>query len=248
MFSKPRYIQNSFNVVFPRQRTIRRIANDFEDRLRGRYFQPQIISIPDELDPEFPRMIFGSEHGFSQIIVSQVSFVLNVTYSPDWQTDISKGKEYLNERIAILFSLLDLLDEARPFFCGLSTKIHLASTEDDKAILTQIAKTFFKNKDVKNISEIQFKRTEVVSDRFFSNITINNYRTWKIDGGQQGILSLSSKEASERGIEIVGDFNDRYNFNEDKKYRSEMDVAKKVIDGGLREVKKVADMLGGESA
>lgn len=248
MFSKPRYIQNSFNVVFPRQRTIRRIANDFEDRLRERYFQPQIISIPDELDPEFPRMIFGSEHGFSQIIVSQVSFVLNVTYSPDWQTDISKGKEYLNERIAILFSLLDLLDEAKPFFCGLSTKIHLASTEDDKAILTQIAKTFFKNKDVKNISEIQFKRTEVVSDRFFSNITINNYRTWKIDGGQQGILSLSSKEASERGIEIVGDFNDRYNFNEDKKYRSEMDVAKKVIDGGLREVKKVADMLGGESA
>ena len=59
---------------------------------------------------------------------------------------------------------------------------------------------------------------------------------------------MSTKEASERGIEIVGDFNDRYNFNEDKKYRSKMDVAKKIIDGGLREVKKVADMLGGESA
>lgn len=247
MFSELRYIQNSFNVVFTRQPTIRRKANEFEDKLKGRYFQPQIISVPDELDPEVPRMIFGSEHGFSQIIVSQVSFVLNVTYSPDWQINISEGKKYLNERISILFDLISLLKEIRPFFSGLSTKVHIASTKDDETIVKQIAEIFLKEEDIKNIHDLQFKRTEVMSNRFFSNITINNYRTWKIDSGQQEILSLSSKDASERGIEIVADFNDRYSFNENKEYRSNTDVAKEIIDGGLSEIKKFADMIGGVS-
>lgn len=247
MLSEPRYIQNSFNVVFPRQATIRRRANEFEDKLKGRYFQPQIVSVPDELDPEVPRMIFGSEHGFSQIMVSQVSFVLNVVYSPDWQTDISKGKTYLTERVSILFDLLDLLGKASPYFCGLSTKVHMASTKDDKAVLKQIAEIFLKNEDIKNIHDVQFKRTEVISNRFFSNVTINNYRTWKIDGGQ-GILSLHTKDANERGIEVVGDFNDRHSFNEDKDYKSTEDVAHKIIDGGLREVKKIIAIIGGESS
>lgn len=246
MFGKPKYIQNSFNVVFPRQTTIRRKANKFEDMLKGQYVQPQIISVPDELDPEIPRMIFGSEHGFSQIIVSQVSIVLNVTYSPDWQIDILKGKKYLNERTSILFRLLDLLDEANPFFCGFSTKVHIPSNKDDKAILKQISRIFLKNEDVKNLHDILLKRTEVVSNRFFSNITVNNFRTWKIDNAQQGILRLSSKEASEKGIELIGDFNDRYSFNEDKEYRTVMGIAQKIIDDGLHEIEKVIDTIGGE--
>jgi len=82
MFDKAKYIQNGFNISFSRQPEIRRRANDFEDRLKGLYFQPHIVPVPDDLDPEVPRMLFGSEHGFSQIIVSQISLVLNVTYSP----------------------------------------------------------------------------------------------------------------------------------------------------------------------
>lgn len=246
MFSKPKYIQNSFNIVFSRQPTIRREANEFEDRLKGRYFQPQIISVPDELDPEIPRMIFGSEHGFSQIIVSQVSIALNVNYSPDWQIDISKGKEYLNERTSTLFNLLDLLDGASPFFCGLTTKVHISSDKDDKAILKQISRIFLKNEDVRNLHDLSFKRTEVVANRFFSNMTVNNFRTWKIGNLQQGIRSLSPKEASERGMELIGDFNDRYSFNEDKKYRTTMNIAQKIIDGGLHEIEKVIDNVGGK--
>src|SRR5215213_5074766 len=109
MFQAARYIQNSFSIIFPRVHDIRRRANAFEDLLRGEYGQPQIISVPDEFAPEVPRIIFESEHRYSQIVISQVSIALNVTYSVDYQIDATKRNPYLVERINSLFALLDLL-------------------------------------------------------------------------------------------------------------------------------------------
>lgn len=245
MFDKPRFIQNSFNIVFPRQSAIRRKANDFEDKLKGLYFQPQIVSVPDELDPEIPRIIFGSEHGYSQVIISQVSFILNVVYSPDWQTDVSKGKQYLYERVSVLFDLIKLIDGISPYFCGLSTKAQIASGMDDSAILKHIAKLFFKDENIEGIHDLQYKRTSIISGRFYNNITLSNYRSWEIEPGQQAVLRVSSKEAINRGIEIVGDFNDRYKFNEEKNYKSTVDVAQTIIDGGIAEVENAIKMIGG---
>ena len=65
-----RYMQNSLAVAFTRQAAIRRAANGFEDALRDQYGQPNVLAIPDELDPEIPRIIFSSKHGSSQILIS----------------------------------------------------------------------------------------------------------------------------------------------------------------------------------
>jgi hypothetical protein len=105
MFQPPSYIQNSFSIFFPRQEMIRRRVNEFEDTLTGRYSQPQVLPIPDELDPEVPRILFDSKHGFSQIVISQINMSLNVSYSSDWQSDIGRGRNYLTERVPTLFDL-----------------------------------------------------------------------------------------------------------------------------------------------
>ena len=237
MFEKPKYIQNSFNIFFSRQPDIRRSANDFEDKLKGRYFQPHIVPVPDDLDPEVPRMIFGSEHGFSQVIVSQVTLVLNMTYSPDWQIDISRGRQYLFERVPILFELLDILKGERPYFCGLSTRVRLSTKAEDKEIIGHLEKLLLRN-SVNSIYDFQLKIADVQSQRFFSNITLQNYRSWKLEGLQQGIIRLSKNEASDRGIEILGDFNDRYAFNENNDYFTSRENAEAIIEGGLNEIKK----------
>jgi len=245
VFNLPRFISNSFSIVFPRQSTIRRKAVDFEDKLKGQYFQPQIISIPDELDPEVPRIIFGSEHGYSQILISQVSIILNVNYSPDFQADIEKGKKYLNERVSTLFDLLELFSDVHPHFCGLATKVRLLCTGDDEAILKHVAKYFLKDEDVSGLYDLQVKRAMIESDRFFSNMTISNYRAWKMDGNPQDILSLPANLASEKGIEILGDFNDRHSFNESKDYHSSRQNAYAIIEGGLNEIVKTVTLVRG---
>jgi len=251
MFEKARYIQNSFNITFPRRIDIRRKANDFEDTLRGslegHYSQPQVIPVPDELDPEIPRLIFGSKHGFSQIVITQANLALNVVYSPDWQMDISRGRHYLLERVPILFKLLDILDGVSPHFCGLITKVHLHSQEEDAAILSHLVKLFLKKIEVRKTYDIEFKITAVFLERFFSNLTIRNYREWRFAEPQQGIARLSRNSLAIKGIEIDGDFNDRFAFNEDSKYLSNAGVASEIIHNGFGEMEKMIERVGGES-
>jgi hypothetical protein len=239
MFEKAKYIQNSFNIFFSRQPDIRRRANDFEDKLKGRYFQPHIVPVPDDLDPEVPRMLFGSEHGYSQIIVSQVSLVLNVTYSPDWQKDISKGRQYLFDRVPILFELLDVLKGEKPYFCGLSTRVRLSTRAEDKEIIGHLQKLFLKNSMNSIYYDVQLKITNVLAKHFFSNMTLQNYRSWKLEGPQKGIIRFPQNESSDRGIEISGDFNDRFAFNENQDYYTSRENAEAIIKGGLNGIEKM---------
>ncbi len=238
VFEKPKYIRNSLNVVFPQQLDIRRRANEFEDKLKGQYVQPQIIPVPDDLDPNVPRLIFGSKRGFSQIIISQNNLMLNVTYSPDWQVDISKGRQYLLERVPILFDLLEMLEEREPYFCGLTTVVRLPAGKDVNTTLKYMADLLLGDLDAQGLHDIRLKTTTVILDQFFSNITLRNYHVWGVEGNQQRILRLSRKKVIEQGIEIEGDFNDRYSFNEAEDYLSSQDVAKKIIDRAFAEMSK----------
>lgn len=246
MFDVAKYIKNSFSIIFKRQSDIRRHANDFEDRLKGRYFQPQIIPVPDDLDSEMPRMIFGSEHGYSQIIVSQVNLTLNVLFSHDWQVDIEKGKKYLKERVPILFELLDLLEDSRPHFCGLTTRVNLSTRADDLTIISHFSKKFLRSENNSNLHDVLFKTTGIVDNKFFNNTQVMNYRSWK--SGQQEIAPLSKSKVAERGIQIVEDFNDRYAFNEQDGYVSNLDVANIIIEKGLAETEKIIQKVEGENS
>lgn len=249
MFGQPKYIQHSFSVSFERCRDVRRRVNAMEDSLKqkypGHFGQPQVIPVPDELDPEVPRVIFGSQHGFSQIIVSQVALILNVAYSPDWQVDISKGRQYLKERVAILYALFEALrgEKGAAYFCGLTTRVRLQSSVDDAATVGALISRITNNGDGNATHDINLRRTTVVTDRFFSNTTIQNYRSWRAEQDVSQIPRLRRNAATERGIEIVGDFNDRYAFNEQDGYVSTANVVNEVIDRGLDEIRNVIEQF-----
>jgi len=247
MFEAPRYVQNSFSITFSRRHDIRRRANDFEDflqtHLAGHYRQPMVIPMPDEMDPEVPRLIFGSIHGFSQIIVSQIALTLNVTYSPDWQFEISQGRQYLLERAPVLFALLSILDDVKPFFSGLTTRVHLPTSADDGAILQHLQSLRSAPEPTAHLHDITVKVTTMHNDRFYSNMTVQNYRRWKIQEATPQLERLARSQASERGIEIIGDFNDRYAFNEKADYFSTPDIVQEIIDGGFIEMARRIDSV-----
>lgn len=243
MFERPHYISNSFALIFPRQPTIRRRANDFEDRLKGMYVQPQIVPVPDELDPQIPRIIFGSEHGYSHIAISQIDFRLNVTYSSDWQIDIPKGRSYLKERVSILFELLDLIEGLVPCYSGLTTVVTLPSKADDGTIIRHLIDRLIAQSFSDDTHDIYLKVTTVLSDHFFSNVTMLNYHSWNIEEAVHAIARLPRKHASERGIQIIGDFNDRYAFNEKSDYKTTREMAHVIIEKGLDEMGNAIDTI-----
>lgn len=244
MFQSPRYIRNSFSISFPRQIKIRRRANDFEDylgaanRLDDRYFHPQVLPIPDDFDPEIPRIIFGSEHGFSQIVFSQISLSLNVTYSPDWQDDINKGKEYLNRRVPILFDLIDILKITEVIsFCGLVTQVRLSTPGDNDSALSHVTRIFLQEHIGIDLYDIELKMTTTQADKYFSNLTLRNYRIWEIPDDEFITRPpLRDNRVVGRGVEVIGDYNDRYAYNQKPDYHSGRNSAEKIIEGGIEEV------------
>lgn len=245
MFQLPKYIQNSFSIFFPRQEMIRRKVNDFEDVLADHYSQPQVFPVPDELNPEVPRILFDSEHGFSQIVISQINMSLNVTYSSDWQSDISKGMEYLTERVPILYRLVGSLgDERKIHYCGIVTRARAVSQQDDRAIISHMSRILQLGQDETDLHDLEVKKTTTLSERFFSNVTLKNYRTWRIP--EDSIFRpprVSDNQIIERGIEVTGDFNDRYKYNQDPSYDSESTLARDIINQGIEEVNRLLSQM-----
>jgi hypothetical protein len=247
MFEAVRYVQNSFAIALPRQHGIRRKANDFEDflqaNLEGHYQQPMLIPVPDEMDPEIPRLIFGSRHGFSQIVVSRIGLSLNVTYSPDWQLDVSKGRQYLLERAPVLFDLFSILDNIKPFFSGLTTRVRLPVNADDETILRYLYKFVAEALQAADIHDVTVKIASFYNQMLYSNMTAQYYRTWKMEKATTDLQRLSRQCVSERGIEITGDFNDRYPFNERADYFSSPKIVSELLTGGFAEIHRLIDNL-----
>jgi hypothetical protein len=205
--------------------------------------QPMVIAVPDAMDPELPRLMFGSRHGFRQLVLSQIALTLHVTYSPDWQVDAPKGRQYLLERLPVLYDLLHVLDGADPLFSDLTTRVRLAANANDDTLLAYLRRFLAAPASGAPLHDISVKVTTVHDAKFYSNLTIQNYRTWQAQDTISGMQRLAKQGASERGIEIIGDFNDRFAFNEQVDYVSSPEVIEAIVDGGFAEIQRMINRL-----
>ncbi|MCW5935366.1 MAG: hypothetical protein KIT45_13890 [Fimbriimonadia bacterium] len=234
MFEEPKIIQNIFSIAFSKQTNIRRRAELFEDRLRDRYIEPLILPVSDELNPDIARIIFSSRNGYSQIQFSQIYTSLQVSYSSDWQTDIPKIKLYLEERAELLFELIRLLPDATPFYCGLHTQARVRSSKEDNEILEYLVRQLSPEVEVSNLYDYQIRLTRVEEGLYFNNLQASNYRqSQATDTNQSDFIHVPSSAISERGFSVSGDFNDRYQYNEDTNYRTNFETARNIIKQGL---------------
>jgi len=240
VFDAPMYVSSSLVITFSRQEDIRRKSNDFEDILKEKgYQQPQMLSVPDDFDPKVPRFVFISQDGPGQIAVSQINITLSANYPSECRADATKAKEYMTDKSHILCSLIEIFEEVKLHYFGLTSVIRLRSDRDDSSI-SRIC-TLLQSVDNKaEINDISVKVTSVVSERFFSNITLKNYRVWQNIGSQR----LSNTKAMESGIEILVDFNDRYRYNEDLTYSSEPGVVKEIVEGSFNEISRSIEKIG----
>jgi hypothetical protein len=249
MFVNPRYIQNSYTINFQRQPRVRRKANDIEDfinsQLGNHYSQPEVIPVPDEIDPIVPRLIFGSIHGFSQIILTQINISINVNYSPDWQVNIELGKDYLKHRVAVLYDLVTNILDSKALFSGLVTRLHVFNNNRDDNLEYLSSILLHDSLRSEHIHDIEQKITTVYNNSFFSNLFIRNLRLLEMNKAIEIIPRLPDNKCKTSGVEIIGDFTDRYSYNENRRYYSSPSVAAGIIDSGVSEIQRAISMLVG---
>lgn len=237
MFNSARCISNSVSINFERVLNIRRSANSFEDLLSDRYSHPNVLPVPDDFEPNAPRIIFESTHGYSQIVISQLNITLNVSYSLEWQENSKQRLDYLHNRSQ---SLLEILPELKilPTYCGLLTNCVLPTSLDDNQILNHIKNTTGYTTNEKNLSEISIRNTSVIDNLYFSHIEVSNYRKWNPTKLVNSPQRFISENVTERGIIFFGDFNDRYSFNENENYSTSQDAVNSIIDLGSNTLEK----------
>ncbi|MFX0197820.1 MAG: hypothetical protein ACFFCW_16995 [Candidatus Hodarchaeota archaeon] len=134
----------------------------------------------------------------------------------------------------IIYNLIEELLKVKPLFGGLTTLVRIHNMNQEDESFSRLSKHFLKEPDIIDAHDIQIKLTRVLSKEFFSNITIQNYRVQKSEGMQQDIAPAPRREVLETGIQISGDYNDRYAYNEKGDYHSTKDKSIEIIDGGLQ--------------
>lgn len=231
MFESPRYLHSAFSWFFPATRNLRASEAAIFDILRGRYF-PSVVQPPlSENDPQI--LIFQSQHGHSQIAIDNTSATLNVVYSPDWQTKPLEGRGYVEERAHLLFDAIARLQEERLLFCGSVTRVRLSTKSSDEELVRLVAATLDVKGNQDTAHDVVHKVTQIVDGTYFQNITVQNYRAWEIGLPQFGSMRLSRHQAVERGVEILGDFNCRYAFNEGRALDIDKRLATTLIERNL---------------
>ena len=185
--------------------------------------------------------MLDSAHGFSQILISQTTIALNKPYTDNWQLDIREGNKYLEKRIALVFDLLKMAKIKELRFSGLATQVRVTSKEEDSALIARVADCFDMGLDTRSFNELDVKQVKVISKKFFSHIRIHNFRGWTLATNPD--VRLPTKNADTRGIEVVGDFNDRYQYNENENYVTSLQAAKQILKLGLKEIDEFTETL-----
>lgn len=243
-------VNHGITLTMNRKSSIRRYVNDMEDIVKaysiGGYSQPQIIPLPDDLDPEIPRMMFTAREGHSQVLVSQLAVAFNVNYSPDWASQPQRCLEYLQSKIEMLFKIAHAgWDEAQPRFSGVVTTFQFDVDHASDAIGI-VAPSFTESQRLlKEAGELSYRWSLGIGDEIYQNIAVSTLMRLKssIKGSVDTIPKFNPRTVEGYGVEVKADLNDRlaYNFRDD--YESSEGAVRKLAVKGFETTSDVVSLL-----
>jgi len=187
--------------------------------------------LPATMDPAFSRFVFRSIHGFSHIIITQSAIAVSINYSPDWQIDSTRRSSHLRETVSTLFRAVDVIDDPEVLFCGLMTLIDVEAKMPDPDLVRFVESRYVSKRAARNVFDAVVRLTDVDSEKYFVNITYENYRNWhsQVANNPTLYVPLPHRTAQSRGIRLTADVNDRFSFNEVRGYRSNINSAMDII-------------------
>jgi hypothetical protein len=247
-------------VTLTRRCTHQSLAVSFETSLRTEafadvlgpifedgYLEPRVLQIPDEFGPEPPRLLFQSRHGFSQIVVSQLTISLNAEYSEDFQINASSREAYVLERLPLLFRAAEAVSSGKLLFSGCTSRFLVAVPgEPDGAVLGRISEATGV-KQTPTLSDLVVRSTHVARSLFYVNLTLQNYRAWADDDSAGGVLPRKTAgTVRERGLELLLDVNDRFAYNENVSFFTSRDSGSEILTlSNETATRELARIVGG---
>ena len=126
-----------------------------------------------------------------------------------------------------------------------STQVNIPIHANDKEIVSFLSQRYISYFDTSDLYDYQFRITKVREDKYFSNLIITNYRSWTLEDVPHLLTRIPLDKVTERGIQIIADYNDRYIYNEQDDYTS-TDEPALLVANGLKEMHQQIEYIRGE--
>ena len=221
-------VQTLVNVTYPLVMNYRKKYFGIEDSLSG-YFRPaNIISVPDMVNPEIPRIVIPTLNGHSIVNVSLVEASMATRFDGDYTSNWEHCKEYLMPRMDLVYGMIDALTEGKKDYTGFVT--HLKYLDDDEKSLDMLKKSLFRNggADLGDMCEASCKLIYKYKDKYYINVKVESVRDLAISKTEEGQDILKEKGSSHIRIEL--DVNDRLAANSIKGYKTDKSVFSELMD------------------
>lgn len=204
----------NIGIKFPINKEVRRQVNDIEDMFAGYYSQPNVVSIPDEIEPLIPRISITSKYGHSQINFSQIGVEFNVSFDDEYKYDYAKCEEYIDFRLKLVKEYLEKSRIETLYYIGMNTRIRFASEADFNEI-DAIKSMYLRDVEVDNLYDYTEKITLLDNEEYYHNLSIGNYRDFignVINANNPAIVCFEKAEVSQKGLQVSIDINNRHKY------------------------------------
>ena len=111
--------QTMVNITYPMVIDCRKKFIGAEDILSD-FFQPaNIISVPDQLNAEIPRMIVATKNNHSLLNISLIGATLTTNFDGDFTDNWKQCEAYLKSRMNTVYHLVDKMTNKDEEYTGL---------------------------------------------------------------------------------------------------------------------------------
>ena len=223
----------SFNIVFPNVANMRENLFNLE-KVFSNFMPPfNLIPIPNEAPPEFPRITATSKNGHSQLMVSGNNVQVTTMFDSHFWNDLASWFSYMEDmrdKILASLSLFGLERENMPafYYSGLNMQTEFSSEDGIDDPVSFIVGHFFKGNISPDIKDIAFRTTLTVDDTYFINVEISNHRY--LEGTQIVPGSLYGTKETSHTLAVSIDINDRLAFNTKNAYFSTKDTPQRIFE------------------
>ena len=208
-------INTQVNVFFPKVVNQREKFLSNEKILNDYFLNATVISIPEQIQEEIPRIITQTKGGHSTLSLSLNRATFSTNYNGKYCEEWDLCKEYISKRIEKINELVDILTDKRKYFVGLTVAIEYSDLRETG--LDMMKKSFFgNNKTLERLYNSRCDFVFVEDEKYYLNIIMQN--------GRKSINQYGNIINGELSNSIIVniDMNDRYARNEDLTYNSDI--------------------------
>lgn len=223
----------SISIRYKKIENLKQKFYQVNERLKNHFFEASVLPVPDEGPFDIPRIIAKSTEDAGQLSISLNNISLSIAFNEALEKDWNKCREYLDSKMKIFLDFLKGFGDEKIEYAGVVTNVLFE--EYNCNATKELAGNLLQGDDYSKLYDLSVRYTFVEDNQYYINIQLQNNRFFSNNPNLDQAGAFNDKNLSGEGITAIIDINDRYSFNVNDSYKSNLDVVD-IIEAKLENV------------